>query len=194
MKTKKYYCSSSSSVTKMNMAFTLFSAAVAIFGLILLVSPLLMYRIGLSGDGMTYIIIGACICYFAYLGFLSGRTWRRLAQNPTLEIDEDSITIANHNNGSINIIKYKDIARFDLTEIKLLGNTIKCINVVPKDESYDRIISHIRTKADRIRVERLYKKDGIVELIYEHLLDQTIVAVYEDLIEIFNHHNNAKEN
>lgn len=179
---------------KINMAFTLFSAAVVAFGLILLVSPLLMYRIGLSGDGITYIIIGVGICYFAYFGFLTGKVWRRLANNPTLEIDDDSITIANHNNGSINVIKYKDIERFDLTEIKLLGKTIKCINVVPTTESYNRIISHIRTKADRMRVEGLYKKDGIVEQIYEHLLDQTIIAVYEDLIEIFNQHNNAKEN
>ena len=28
----------------------------------------------------------------------------------------------------------------------------------------------------------------------EGIIDQTIIAVYEDLIEIFNQHNNAKEN
>ena len=199
METKKYYCSQNSTVYNYNFRTAVVCGVIAALCIIFIISPLLLYRVcnwlGLYLDTeIIYIILFGLGIYCTIALISSTRVIRRMANTPTLEIDEDSVKIHNHNDGSFQTIKFKHIEKFELAELNLLGKTIRCINVIPNKDAFQRLLSNIRSRANRVRVKRLYKKTGAVEQIYAHLIDQPIDDAFEDLQNYMEKYNNVKPN
>ena len=198
MKPKQYYCSPDSTIYSTNFRLSIAGFFISALCFVLLICPLLVFWIydwlGLDIDtSVVYLILVFLFGYSLFTAITTTRIRRRLAKNPTLEIDEESITVANHNNGSAMVVKLKDIEKFEITQIKIFGKVIRCINVIPSNDAYSKIISRIRNKPNRVRAERLYKTNGAIEQIYEHLLDQSIDAVYEDIQDIFKEYQGLKQ-
>ena len=106
-------------------------------------------------------------------------------KKPTLEIDADCIKVTNLNNGEVHTIKFQDIDRIELSECKLPFKRIPCINIIPVEASFNNMLGYMKG-ATRKRVSTLYKKTGAVEQIYEHLLDCTVAAAYDAIMESLN--------
>lgn len=190
METKKYYCSSNSKSYTINVLFTIVSAFVAAFCLIMLISPIVLFWVWdwLSLDLDTPVLY-AIVLFLAFWSIWSavmyGKTWKNMSNNPVLEIGDDSITVTNMANGVSNVIKYKEIDRVEVSQINLMGKKISCINVIPTADAYSKMISRYK-KTDRNRIEGIYKRTGAIEQIYENLLDKTVVGVCEDIQENLN--------
>ncbi len=132
----------------------------------------------------------AIIFYFIGAIFLSStilsvKTLVNILKKPTLEIDADCIKVTNLNNGEVHTIKFQDIDRIELSECKLPFKRIPCINIIPVEASVNNMLGYMKW-ATRKRVSTLYKKTGAVEQIYEHLLDCTIAAAYDAIMESLN--------
>lgn len=187
METKKYYCSSNSKSYTINVVFTIVSAFVAAFCLIMLISPIVLFWVWdwLNLDLDTPVLY-AIILFLAFWSIWSAvmyrKTWKNMSNNPVLEIGDDSITVTNMANGVSNVIKYKEIDRVEVSQINLMGKKISCINVIPTADAYSKMISRYK-KTDRNRIEGIYKRTGAIEQIYENLLDKTVVGVCEDIQE-----------
>lgn len=202
MEAKKYFCSSSSTIVRISVGFAILFSAITVLCVILLLSPVLMYRFYDSGilDFMweiidaddPYLIIPVFALIGALLSFIQIKSVRRMVKSPVLEITDEGISVTNLNNGQVNVIKYQDIERFELSQIKILGKTISCINIIPVKDAYNRLIIHYK-KAEKRRIENLYKKYGAIEQIYESLLPHTAAAVYEDLQEGLNAYRNIQK-
>ena len=190
METKKYYCSSNSKSYTINVVFTIVSAFVAAFCLILLISPIVLFWVWdwLNLDLDTPVLY-AIVLFLAFWSIWSAvmyrKTWKNMSNNPVLEIGDDSITVTNMANGVSNVIKYKEIDRVEVSQINLMGKKISCINVIPTADAYSKMISRYK-KTDRNRIEGIYKRTGAIEQIYENLLDKTVVGVCEDIQENLN--------
>ena len=190
METKKYYCSSNSKSYTINVVFTIVSAFVAAFCLIMLISPIVLFWVWdwLNLDLDTPVLY-AIILFLAFWSIWSAvmyrKTWKNMSNNPVLEIGADSITVTNMANGVSNVIKYKEIDRVEVSQINLMGKKISCINVIPTADAYSKMISRYK-KTDRNRIEGIYKRTGAIEQIYENLLDKTVVGVCEDIQENLN--------
>lgn len=190
METKKYYCSSNSKSYTINVVFTIVSAFVAAFCLIMLISPIVLFWVWdwLNLDLDTPVLY-AIILFLAFWSIWSAvmyrKTWKNMSNNPVLEIGDDSITVTNMANGVSNVIKYKEIDRVEVSQINLMGKKISCINVIPTADAYSKMISRYK-KTDRNRIEGIYKRTGAIEQIYENLLDKTVVGVCEDIQENLN--------
>lgn len=194
METKKYYCSSNSKSYTINVVFTIVSAFVAAFCLIMFASPILLYWVWdwLNSDLDIYLdtsVLYAIVLFLAFWSIwsavMSRKTWKNMSNNPVLEIGDDSITVTNMANGVSNVIKYKEIDRVEVSQINLMGKKISCINVIPTADAYSKMISRYK-KTDRNRIEGIYKRTGAIEQIYENLLDKTVVGVCEDIQENLN--------
>lgn len=187
METKKYYCSSNSKSYTINVVFTIVSAFVAAFCLIMLISPIVLFWVWdwLNLDLDTPVLY-AIVLFLAFWSIWSAvmyrKTWKNMSNNPVLEIGDDSITVTNMANGVSNVIKYKEIDRVEVSQINLMGKKISCINVIPTADAYSKMISRYK-KTDRNRIEGIYKRTGAIEQIYENLLDKTVVGVCEDIQE-----------
>ncbi len=200
MEAKKYFCSSSSTIVRIYVGFAILFSAITVLCVILLLSPVLMYRFYDSGilDFMweiidnddPYLIMPVFALIGALLSFMLIKNVRRMVKSPVLEITDDGISVTNLNNSLVNVIKYQDIERFELSQIKILGKTISCINIIPVEGTYDKLLARYK-KVERRRIEYLYKKYGAIEQIYEHLLSHTAAVVYEDLQEGLNAYKNA---
>lgn len=190
METKKYYCSSNSKSYTINVLFTIVSAFVAAFCLIMLISPIVLFWVWdwLNLDLDTPVLY-AIVLFLAFWSIWSAvmyrKTWKNMSNNPVLEIGDDSITVTNMANGVSNVIKYKEIDRVEVSQINLMGKKISCINVIPTADAYSKMISRYK-KTDRNRIEGIYKRTGAIEQIYENLLDKTVVGVCEDIQENLN--------
>ena len=190
METKKYYCSSNSKSYTINVVFTIVSAFVAAFCLIMLISPIVLFWVWdwLNLDLDTPVLY-AIILFLAFWSIWSAvmyrKTWKNMSNIPVLEIGDDSITVTNMANGVSNVIKYKEIDRVEVSQINLMGKKISCINVIPTADAYSKMISRYK-KTDRNRIEGIYKRTGAIEQIYENLLDKTVVGVCEDIQENLN--------
>jgi hypothetical protein len=190
METKKYYCSSNSKSYTINVVFTIVSAFVAAFCLIMLISPIVLFWVWdwLNLDLDTPVLY-AIVLFLAFWSIWSAvmyrKTWKNMSNNPVLEIGDDSITVTNMANGVSNVIKYKEIDRVEVSQINLMGKKISCINVIPTADAYSKMISRYK-KTDRNRIEGIYKRTGAIEQIYENLLDKTVVGVCEDIQENLN--------
>ena len=190
METKKYYCSSNSKSYTINVVFTIVSAFVAAFCLIMLISPIVLFWVWdwLNLDLDTPVLY-AIILFLAFWSIWSAvmyrKTWKNMSNNPVLEIGDDSITVTNMANGVSNVIKYKEIDRVEVSQINLMGKKISCSNVIPTADAFSKMISRYK-KTDRNRIEGIYKRTGAIEQIYENLLDKTVVGVCEDIQENLN--------
>lgn len=196
METKKFYCDSTQTY-KFNIGVTIFFGTIALIGIILLLSPILMYRLsdGFLGDFFDdpYMIV-IVLTALGLLGFIPNfKMVRRMAKTPVVEISNDSIMVTNMNTGQVNEIKYKDIDRLELSHIPLFGKKIVCINIFPAKGVYDKIIMRHK-KADRKRIEGMYKRVGAIEQIFENLLNNTAAALYDDIMESFNEYKNRNNN
>ena len=98
-----------------------------------------------------------------------------------MEIGADCIKVTNLNSGFVHTIKFDDIDKVELSKFM----RVSCVNIIPVVESYKKISSYL-PKKERRRVAILYKRNGAVEQIYEHLLDTTVVAVYDEITESLN--------
>ena len=115
----------------------------------------------------------------------SVKTLVNILKKPTLEIDADCIKVTNLNNGEVHTIKFQDIDRIELSECKLPFKRIPCINIIPVEASFNNMLGYMKG-ATRKRVSTLYKKTGAVEQIYENLLDCTVAAAYDAIMESLN--------
>lgn len=191
METKKYYCSSNSKSYTINVLFTIVSAFVAAFCLIMLISPIVLFWVWdwLNLARLDISVLYAIVLFLAFWSIWSAvtyrKTWKNMSNNPVLEIGDDSITVTNMANGVSNVIKYKEIDRVEVSQINLMGKKISCINVIPTADAYSKMISRYK-KTDRNRIEGIYKRTGAIEQIYENLLDKTVVGVCEDIQENLN--------
>ena len=190
METKKYYCSSNSKSYTINVLFTIVSAFVAAFCLIMLISPIVLFWVwdwlNLDLDTpVLYAIVLLLAFWSIWSAVMYRKTWKNMSNNPVLEIGDDSITVTNMANGVSNVIKYKEIDRVEVSQINLMGKKISCINVIPTADAYSKMISRYK-KTDRNRIEGIYKRTGAIEQIYENLLDKTVVGVCEDIQENLN--------
>lgn len=191
METKKYYCSSNSKSYIINVVFTIVSALVAAFCLIMFISPILLFWVWdwLNLARLDISVLYAIVLFLAFWSIWSAvtyrKTWKNMSNNPVLEIGDDSITVTNMANGVSNVIKYKEIDRVEVSQINLMGKKISCINVIPTADAYSKMISRYK-KTDRNRIEGIYKRTGAIEQIYENLLDKTVVGVCEDIQENLN--------
>lgn len=188
METKKYYCSSNSKSYTINVVFTIVSAFVAAFCLIMLISPIVLFWVW-DWLNLDTPVLYAIVLFLAFWSIWSAvmyrKTWKNMSNNPVLEIGDDSITVTNMANGVSNVIKYKEIDRVEVSQINLMGKKISCINVIPTADAYSKMISRYK-KTDRNRIEGIYKRTGAIEQIYENLLDKTVVGVCEDIQENLN--------
>ena len=199
METKQYYCSQDSTIYKSNYRIAITCGIIAGLCLIFILCPLLLYwlydwiELDLDTEVLYLILFGLGI-FCTITTFSSARVIRRMANTPTLEIDDDYIKIHNHNDGSFQTIKFKHIEKFELSEFKLFGKTIRYINVIPKNDAFQRLLSNIRSKTNRTRVMNLHKNHGAVEQIYAHLIDQPLEDTFEELQICLEKYNNIKEN
>lgn len=190
METKKYYCSSNSTAYTLNVVFTIVSAFLALFCLIMLISPIVLFWVwdwlNLDLDTpVLYAIVMFLEFWAIWSAVMYRKTWKNMSNNPVLEIGDDSITVTNMANGVSNVIKYKEIDRVEVSQVNLVGKKISCINVIPTEDAYSKMISRYK-KTDRKRIEGIYKRTGAIEQIFENLLDKTVVGVCEDIQENLN--------
>ena len=198
MENKLYYCSKDSTNYKVAFNCALIAGIIAGLCLILILCPLVMYwiidwfelEIGLFECYPILLIgltLGGLVC------FSNIRLLRRYSKNPTLEIDEESIHVANHNNGTIQSFYFKDIEKFEVSEAKLFGKVLRRVDVVAKKDSIERIISHTREKQNIAKINNILKACGAVEQVYELFVDVSIDAVHEELQKSLEEYNNAHQ-
>ena len=198
MKDKKYYGNSASTIVKINKGIMIVFGLLAVFGIILLVAPVAMYRVEDSGimdflfdefDSYTVMaviaVVGTAISFYTY------RQVRRLTKVPVLEIYDDSLVITNLNNGKATIYDFKDIERAELSEVAILGKKMPCVNIIPVEGAYEKLASRCKGE-DRKRIDFMYKAYGAVEQIFEHLIDSTASAAYEDIKKALDEYKASK--
>jgi hypothetical protein len=184
MKTKKYF--SDTTQTYKNMLWV--SVPLGIIALVSLVSIITAVCDTDIGElliedvfGNFYIAgIVAFLSASVSFGLLSGL--RAMKKFPVLEIDDDRIRVTNLGSGIVNEIRYSDIDRLEISEVKVFGKRIKCINIFATADASRKIISYSKDYQKK-RIENIYKTTGAIEQIYENLLDKSVVAVYDNIME-----------
>lgn len=182
METKKYYANQSMDY-KVSFVAAIIFGIFAFFSLILLISPILMYRVmdGFLGDMIDdpflfFLIFGLVTTILTILSVRSVR----IESKPYLELFDDRMAVRNLNNGQVNIVNYKDIERIELCEIKVLGMLRKVVKIYPVPGVFEKTVIRLK-KLERKRLENLHKNYGVIELVFSHFLDLPIEAVYEDI-------------
>ena len=184
MDTKKYF--SDTTQTYKNMLWVSVSLGIiALVSLVSIITPVYDTDIGeLIEDvfGNFYIPVGivAFLSASVSLGLLSGL--RAMKKFPVLEIDDDRIRVTNLGSGIVNEIRYSDIDRLEISEVKVFGKQIKCINIFATADASRKIISYSKDHQKK-RIENIYKTTGAIEQIYENLVDKSVVAVYDNIME-----------
>ena len=184
MDTKKYF--SDTTQTYKNMLWVSVSLGIiALVSLVSIITSVCDTDIGeLIEDvfGNFYIPVGivAFLSASVSLGLLSGL--RAMKKFPVLEIDDDRIRVTNLGSGIVNEIRYNDIDRLEISEVKVFGKQIKCINIFATADASRKIISYSKDHQKK-RIENIYKTTGAIEQIYENLLDKIFVAVYANIME-----------
>ena len=200
METKKIFCGQSSFVFSSNLIMGILFSIVAIASITFAISAdpwdwERFYENYLDNE-VGDIIMEICddepaiLCYFIGAIFIFPtisivRVILNILKKPTLEIDADCIKVTNLNNGEVHTIKFQDIDRIELSECKLPFKRIPCINIIPVEASFNRMISYLK-ESTRKRVSILYKKTGAVEQIYEHLIDCSVAEAYDAIMENLN--------
>lgn len=200
METKKIFCGQSSIVFSTNLIVSIILSIIAIASIAFAISadPWDMGRFYENyldndfGDILMEICDDEPAILLYFIGFICIiitipiiRTLLNILKKPTLEIDSDRIKVANLNNGEVHTIMFQDIDRIELSECKLPFKSIPCINIIPVESSFDKMLGYLKG-ATRKRVSTLYKKTGAVEQIYEHLMDCTVAAAYDAIMESLN--------
>ena len=200
METKKIFCGQSSFAFSSNLIVGIISSVIAISSIAFAISAdpwdMAHFCNTYLDNDLGDIIMEICdeepaiLLYFIGLlcvifTVLTVITILNMLKKPTLEIDSDRIKVTNLNNGEVHTIMFQDIDRIELSECKLLFKSIPCINIIPVESSFDKMLGYLKGTT-RKRVSALYKKAGAVEQIYEHLLDCTIAAAYDAIMESLN--------
>ena len=200
METKKIFCGQSSFAFSSNLIMGILFSIIAITSITFAISadpwdwgP--FYENYLDNE-VGDIIMEICnddpaiLCYFIGIFFIFltipiVRVILNILKKPTLEIDTDCIKVTNLINGEVHTIKFQDIDRIELSECKLPFQRIPCINIIPLEASFNRMISSLKGST-RIRVSNLYKKTGAVELISEDLIDCSVAEAYDAIMDSLN--------
>lgn len=194
METKKYFCGSTTAF-KLNVALAVFFGVVALFCVILLVSPILMYRVyddilyDFVDDPYLVVAIALVICGVLFFSFF--KQWRILSRTPVVEIGADGIIVSNLNNGEQSHIAYQYIERVELSHIKLFGAKIDCINIIPAEGALNKIVYRAK-KSDKKRMEMFYKNYGAIAQLHSSNFDIAIEAVCEDIQTALESHKKAQ--
>ena len=198
MKEKKYYGNPASTIVKINKGIMIFFGLLAVVGIVLLVAPVAMYRVENSGimdflfdEFDSYTVMAVIAVVGLAVAFLSYKQVRRLTKLPVLEIDDDALIITNLNNGKATTYSFKDIERAEISEVNILGKKIPCVNIIPVEGAYEKLASRCKGE-DRKRIDFMYKAYGAVEQIFEHLIDATASAAYEDIKKALDEYKASK--
>ena len=183
MATKSYF-SNTTTIYKVNVSATICMGFIALVGLILIISPFLMYQFYRSfldeWFDYPYLFVGIITAFFGVCFIFSLKQVKTMTRVPVLEINDEGIAVANLNNGIQNFIAYQNIEKLEMSEFNILGKKIRCINVIPVAGAAEKIIYRAKGNS-RQRLEVLYKKYGAIEQIYSNLFGISIEAVYDDI-------------
>lgn len=192
MENKQYF--TNRRIYKLNLWPTIVCGVVGGFSIILLLSPTLLYNVydilfpDIDNIYLFLSIVIAVSLWFVIPGIIY---LRNANKKPYVVLGDDCVTITNVNNGDISVVYYKDIERIELSETKLLGKKVRCINIYPVKGAFEKLSLRAQ-KSNRQRMERIYRKEGAIEQVYGYALDIPIEAAFDDFQEVLKEYKESK--
>lgn len=190
---REFYCNPTSAACLVNLITGILFGIIAIASIAFLVSDTLMWHYGyIFGDYDTAtMILIPLFCVSTCISIITIIGYTRAVKKPMVALYDTGISIKNANTGNIFHFSFSDIERIELSEVKLFGKTLRCINVIPANNAYEKIVAQCR-KRDRVLVESLYRNYGAVGQVFDYLLEEGIDHAYAAVNEAICAFNDKK--